>query len=479
MNNMNLASLSIRQAHDGLRAGDFTAVDLVTAVLSNIEQRNPEINAYITVVKEDALRQAALADEALKAGTANVLTGIPFGVKDAICIAGVKATGSATILDEYVPPYTATVITRLLDHGAILVGKQNCDAFGHGASNENSMYGPVKNPHNVDKVAGGSSGGSSAALAADMCLFSVAEDTGGSIRQPASFCGVVGMRPSYGRNSRYGIMPMASSLDTVGVMTRTVEDLALLQEIMAGADPKDATCVPDRVPDYTKALNDLPTLTIGIPSEYFAYDGMDGSVKEQMQGVIDALKAAGHTIKDVSLPHTKYAVPAYYIIVPSEDSSNLARLDGIRYGNQQSADTLTNVYTATRTAGFPAEVKRRIMIGTYALSAGYIDAYYKKAQQARTLIKQDFDHVFEHVDVLLTPTAPTTAFALGSKKDDILSMYLADVFVAPAALAGVPALSVPVGFDDEGLPIGAQLVGPRLREDLVFQAGKIVEDLVS
>jgi len=475
---MVLNELTIHDALRSLERGDCTAVALATACLDRIEERNSEINAFITVRdRDDIMRDAQSSDERRAAGRAGVLDGIPYGVKDAICTEGIRSTGGAKILDQYMPPYDATVVARLRVAGAILLGKQNCDAFGHGASNEQSMYGPVRNPHDLTKVAGGSSGGSAAALADHMCLFSIAEDTGGSIRQPASFCGLVGLRPSYGRNSRYGIMPMASSLDTVGPMTKSVADMALVMQVIAGSDPKDSTTVPQVVPAYSDLLDEpLGGLRVGVPKEYLeAAEGLTGEVREKTIAAIARLDKSGIDIVPVSLPHTKYAIPVYYLIVPSEDSSNLARLDGMRYGERQDGQNLAEVYSNSRRDGFPEEVKRRIMIGTYALSAGYYDAYYRKAQRVRTLIRQEFDRVFTEVDVLITPTSPFTAFGLGEKKDDPLAMYLADVFVSPASLAGIPGLSIPVGTDAAGLPVGVQLLGPRMSESLLFQVGQILE----
>jgi aspartyl-tRNA(Asn)/glutamyl-tRNA(Gln) amidotransferase subunit A len=474
---MKLNELTISEAVTGISEGRFTAVDLVTACLDRIDERNHELNAFITVRdREDVLRDAQKSDEKIASGNAGSLEGIPFGVKDAIVTIGLRSTGASKILDTYVPPYDATVIARLRSAGAILIGKQNCDAFGHGASNENSMYGPVKNPYDLSKVSGGSSGGSAAALADGMCLFSIAEDTGGSIRQPARFCGVVGLRPSYGRNSRYGIMPMASSLDTVGPMTRSVGDMALVMQVIAGHDDRDATTLSDTVPDYVGLHgSDVSSLRVGVPIEYMNMEGMSDEVRTRTTEMIDKLRDAGAQVVDVSLPYTKYAIPVYYLIVPSEDSSNLARLDGMRYGVRADGDTLASVYGNSREHGFPEEVKRRIMIGTYALSAGYYDAYYRQAQKVRTLIRDDFDRVFADVDVLITPTSPFTAFGLGEKDGDVMSMYLADVFVSPGALAGIPAISIPAGMSGAGLPVGIQVMGPRMSEALVMQVGRMLE----
>ncbi len=473
---MNLNELTIKEAQAGLRNKEFTAVELTQACLDRIKERNNELNAFITVCEESALKEAKIADEMLAQGKSLALTGIPFSVKDAICTASVRSTGAAKILDNYTPPYDATVIKKIREQGGVLVGKNNCDAFGHGASNENSMYGPVKNPYNLDKVAGGSSGGSAAAVADNMCIFAIAEDTGGSIRQPASFCGVVGLRPSYGRNSRFGIMPMASSFDTVGPMTKTVEDMAIVMQVIAGNDHLDATTVPEPVPDYNDELNkDLTGLRVGVPQEYFEAEGMDKEVRQIIEKQIKNLEKQGAEIFYVSLPMTKYAIAVYYILVPCEVSSNFGRLDGIRYGVRSEAKDLFGVYSKSRAQGFPEEVKRRILIGTYALSAGYYDAYYKKAQQVRTLIRLDFDRVFSDVDILITPTSPSAAFGLGEKSSDPIQLYLADIFVSPAASAGIPAISVPAGETKSGLPVGLQIMGSRMSEGLIMRVANNIK----
>jgi aspartyl-tRNA(Asn)/glutamyl-tRNA(Gln) amidotransferase subunit A len=471
---MKLNELTIKQAAEGLKAKKFTSVELTKACLDRIKERNKEVNAFITVSEERALAEAKAADERIASGKGNVLTGIPYSVKDAICTEGVRSTGSAEILDNYIPPFEATVIRKIREAGGVLVGKNNCDAFGHGASNENSMYGPVRNPRDLTKVAGGSSGGSAAAVADNMCIYSIAEDTGGSIRQPASFCGVVGLRPSYGRNSRFGIMPMASSLDTVGPITKTVEDVALVMQAIAGQDPNDATTVPEAVPNYLEEIAKSRKLRIGLPKEYYNAPGTEPETKQKTLAAVEKLRSLGCTVEEVSLPHTKYSIAVYYIIVPSEDSSNLGRLDGVRYGVRSKAKNLFDLYAVSRETGFPEEVKRRILIGTYALSAGYYDAYYKKAQQVRTLIRKDFDEVFKKVDVLITPTSPFPAFGVGEKANDPLAMYLADVMVGPAAVAGMPALSVPAGVTKGGLPVGVQVIGPRLQEGLVLNVGDLL-----
>ncbi len=473
---MNLNELTINEARVGLDTGKFTSVELTEACLNRIDARNPAINAFLTVTYELALAEAQKADEIIAAGKAQALTGIPFSVKDAICTATVRSTAAAKILDNYIPAVDATVIKKIRDQGAVLIGKTNCDTFGHGASNENSMYGPVHNPHDLNKVAGGSSGGSAASVADHQAIFSIGEDTGGSIRQPAALCGIVGFRPTYGRNSRNGIMPMASSLDTVGPMTKTVADTALLMEIMAGQDLLDATTVPVPVPNYLEEIKQPITgLRVGVPKEYFELEGMDPETRQIVENKIKDLEKLGAVLVPVSLPYTKYAIPVYYIIVPSEDSSNLGRIDGIRYGVRTNGKNLVETYAQSRASGLPAEVKRRIMIGTYALSAGFYDAYYRKAQKVRTLIIQDFQNIFTQVDVLVTPTTPSPAFGVGEKANDVLAMYLADVFVSPASVAGLPALSIPAGKTTAGLPVGLQIIGPSLADGLVLRVGHQLE----
>ncbi len=475
-NNMKLNELTLRQAADGLRQGEFTSVDLTRACLVKIKERNGEINAFITVAEETALAEAKAADELFKRGAAKILTGIPFAVKDSIATKGVRSTGAAKILDNYVPQFDATTIKKIREQGGVLLGKNNCDCFGHGASNENSMYGPVKNPKNVTKVSGGSSGGTAAAVADNMCIYGIGEDTGGSIRQPASFCGIVGLRPSYGRNSRFGVMPMASSLDTVGPMAKTVEDAAIIMNEIAGQDKLDATTVSESVPDHTKNLEkSLKGIKIGVPKEYFDVSGMDEEVEKITRAQIEKLKQLGAEIKEVNLPHTKYAIAVYYIVVPSEVSSNFGRLDGVRYGVRVEEKELFDLYAQSRADGFHEEVKRRILIGTYALSAGYYDAYYRKAQQVRTLIRRDFDLVFGEVDALITPTSPFPAFGLGEKSTDPLALYLADIMVSPAGVAGVPAISVPAGETKSGLPVGVQIIADRLQEEKIFQIARQIE----
>ena len=467
---MDFKALTIKKASEGLEKKEFSAVELAQESIKSIEADT--LNAFVSFDESFAIAHAEKADRTIADGKQTPLTGVPFGAKDAICTKDMRSTGAATILDKYVPAHNATAIDRLQSAGAVLVGKHNCDSFGHGASNENSMYGPVKNPHDESRVAGGSSGGSAAAVAAGHNIFSIGEDTGGSIRFPASLCGIVGMRPSYGRNSRYGIMPMASSLDAVGPMGKTVEDVAIIAEAMAGHDPKDATTVADAVPAYSKELeNGAKKLRIGIPDEYLKVEGVQPEVIDNFEASIKKLEALGHTIEPVSLPHTKYGIAVYYILVPSEVSSNLARLDGIRYGSQSEHESLEQAYTHSRRDGFPEEVKRRMMIGTYALSAGYYDAYYRKAQKVRTLICRDFTNAFSQVDLIVTPTSPFPAFKIGEKADDPLAMYLADALVCPSAIAGIPGLSVPSGITKDGLPLGLQILGPRMEDLRVLQLG--------
>lgn len=474
---MNLNELTIKEVQEGLKKKKFTSVELTQACLVRIKARNKDINAFITVCEDLALADAKIADGLIRTGMAGPLTGIPYSVKDAICTDGVRSTAGAKILDNYIPPFDATVVGKIRNQCGVLLGKNNCDAFGHGASNENSMYGPARNPHDLSKVAGGSSGGSAAAVADNMCIYAIAEDTGGSIRQPASFCGVTGFRPSYGRNSRYGIMPMGSSLDTVGPITKTVYDAAVVMEQIAGNDLLDATTVSAVVPNYSREVEEkIKGMRIGIPKEYFELEGLDDEVKKITEQQIAKLKKMGCKIEEVSLPHTKYAIAVYYIIVPSEDSSNLGRMDGIRYGVRLKGKDLYDLYAQSRSQGFPEEVKRRILIGTYALSSGYYDAYYKKAQTVRTLIKKDFEDIFKKVDALITPTSPFPAFGIGEKKDDPLALYMADVMVSPAAIAGMPALSVPSGKTAGGLPIGVQIIGPRMGEAAVLRIGDKLEE---
>jgi aspartyl-tRNA(Asn)/glutamyl-tRNA(Gln) amidotransferase subunit A len=477
--------LSIDHVRAAIASGSATARDFATACLDQIELRDPAIHAYLSVDREGALTQAARIDALAAAGEPlPALAGLPVGIKDVLSIEGQQATAGSKVLEGYIAPFTATSVSRLQQAGAVVLGKLNCDEFAMGSSNENSAYGPTRNPHALDRVPGGSSGGSAAAVAAGMAVVTLGTDTGGSIRQPASFCGVVGLLPTYGRVSRYGLIAFASSLDRVGPFTNTVRDAATVLSVIAGHDPLDATSSAQPVPDYAAALapaNSPATgvngLKIGVPSEYFA-EGLDAEVREAVERAIDTLRSAGAEIKQISLPHTRYAVPAYYILATAEASSNLARFDGVRYGYRaKDAGTLSAMYRESRDQGFGPEVKRRIMLGTYALSAGYYDAYYKKAQQVRRLLANDFLHVFgpSGVDAIVTPTAPTAAFKLGEKVDDPLSMYLADIYTVTASLAGICGLSVPCGSTREGLPIGVQILGAHFDETTIFRVGEAIE----
>ena len=478
---MALTDLTIAAARDGLRARQFTARELTEAHLAAIAALNPRLNAFITVTGDRALAQSDAADAALTRGEFAPLTGIPLAIKDLFCTEGVRTTAGSRILGSFVPPYESTVSANLLRDGAIFLGKANMDEFAMGSSNMASAYGPVTNPwrRRQDQaavlVSGGSSGGSAAAVSARLAMGATGTDTGGSIRQPASFCGIVGMKPTYGRCSRWGVVAFASSLDHPGPFARTVEDCAILLGSMAGHDPKDSTSVDVPVPDYAAACaRSVKGMRIGVPREY-RVDGMQGEIETLWQQGLAWLRDAGAEIVDVSLPHTKYALPAYYIVAPAEASSNLARYDGVRFGLRENGEDLRDLYQRTRAAGFGAEVRRRILIGTYVLSAGYYDAYYIRAQKVRALILKDFTEAFAYVDALVAPTAPSAAFAQGENMDDPVQMYLNDVFTGPADLAGVPAISVPAGLDANGLPLGLQIIGRPFDEETVFAAGAALE----
>jgi aspartyl-tRNA(Asn)/glutamyl-tRNA(Gln) amidotransferase subunit A len=478
---MNWKQSCISEIQSAVRSADPSATQLAKLCFEEIEAQNPAINAYLAVSPERALRAAAAIDRLAAEGSPlPPLAGVPIAVKDVLVMKGSPATAGSRILEGYSPPYDATVVKRLEAAGAVLVGKLNCDEFAMGSSTENSGYGPVRNPVALDRVPGGSSGGSAAAVAAGMAVAALGTDTGGSGRQPASFCGVVGLLPTYGRVSRYGLIAFASSLDRVGPVTRTVRDAAILLGVIAGHDPLDATSASLPVPDYVQALEQpVKGMRVGVPAEYFA-DGLDAEVRTAVESAIERLREAGCTIHPVSLPHTRYAVPTYYLLATAEASANLARFDGVRYGfRAKNANTLGAMYRQSRDIGFGAEVKRRILLGTYALSAGYYDAYYKKAQQVRTLLTRDFLAAFEQVDVLVTPTAPTPAFKLGEKTDDPLSMYLADIYTVTASLAGICGISVPCGQSSQGLPIGAQILGKHFDEASVLRAAQAVESAAS
>ena len=474
-----LTDLSIAAARDGLRRRAFSAAELTDAHLAAVDALNPQLNAFITVNAEGARRQAAAADAALAAGQDGALLGIPIAIKDLFCTAGIRTTAASRILDHFVPPYESTVTANMLRDGAVFLGKTNLDEFAMGSSTMTSAYGPVQNPwtraDGAVLVPGGSSGGSCAAVAARIAMGATATDTGGSIRQPASFCGISGIKPTYGRCSRWGIVAFASSLDQAGPVARTVEDCAILLGSMAGYDPRDSTSADRPVPDFVAACRrGVQGLRIGVPREYRS-DGLPAAIGTMWEQGLGWLRDAGATIVDVSLPHTKYGLATYYIVAPAEASSNLARYDGVRFGERVDGDDLTEMYERTRAAGFGAEVRRRIMIGTYVLSSGYYEAYYLRAQKVRALILRDFTDAFVQVDALLTPTAPSAAFAQGDKMDDPVAMYLNDVFTVPASMAGVPGLSVPAGLDGQGLPLGLQVIGRPFDEETVFAVGAVLE----
>ncbi len=467
---MLLHSLTVHELRRLLVRREIKVSEAVEAYLERIDRVDPEIGAYLTVTADLARREAALYDEGKKDLAGSPLAGVPLSIKDVLCTRGIKTTCGSKILKNFVPPYDATVIEWFQKAGFVLLGKTNMDEFAMGSSTENSAFGPTRNPWDPTRVPGGSSGGSAAAVAAELCAASLGTDTGGSIRQPASFCGVVGLKPTYGRVSRYGLVAFASSLDQIGPITRDVEDAALILQTLAGYDPRDSTSVDLPVPDYVAALKEpIKGLKLGIPREYFI-EGIHPDVAASVQKAIEQFQALGATTVEVSLPHTSYGVAAYYIIAPAEASSNLARYDGVKYGHRSTdARDLMTLYRRSRSEGFGAEVKRRIMLGTYVLSAGYYDAYYKKASQVRTLIRSDFVQAFEKCDALLTPVAPIPAFAIGEKTDDPLQMYLSDVFTLPASLAGIPGISIPCGVSSENLPIGLQILGPHFREDLILR----------
>jgi aspartyl-tRNA(Asn)/glutamyl-tRNA(Gln) amidotransferase subunit A len=465
--------LTLIAASSALRQGEFSSRELTQVCMGRIERLEPLLHAFITLTPELALAQADEADRCLAkwrqepSAELSPLLGIPIAVKDVLCVKDIRCTAGSRILENFVAPYHATAVQRILAAGAVVVGKTNTDEFAMGSSTENSAYGVTHNPWDVGRVPGGSSGGSAAAVAAGMVFAALGSDTGGSVRQPASFCGVTGIKPTYGRVSRYGLIAYGSSLDCVGALARTVEDVAIVFAQMAGHDRQDATTQNVGIRDRVGTSYDMSQLRVGVPDEYFI-PGIQPEVESAVLEAIRILESLGAQIKTVHLPHTEYALPVYYLIAPAEASANLARYDGIRYGPRLSAETMWDVFRRTRGEKFGAEVKRRIMLGTYALSAGYYDAYYGKAQRVRTLIQRDFEDAFAQVDVIAAPVAPTTAFKIGEHGDDPLSMYLEDIFTLPANLAGVPGLAFPVGFDTQGLPIGMQLMGPHFGEDLLL-----------
>jgi aspartyl-tRNA(Asn)/glutamyl-tRNA(Gln) amidotransferase subunit A len=470
-----LYRLSISQLSPLLARREVSPVEVTQAILERIVHRDGEIRAYLTVDEAGARQQAREAEERLRRGEGEALTGIPLALKDVLVTQGLRTTCASRILENYVPPYDATVCARLRDQGAVFLGKVNMDEFAMGSSTENSAFGPTHNPWHREHITGGSSGGSAAAVAAHLCSASLGSDTGGSIRQPASHCGVVGLKPTYGRVSRYGLVAYASSLDQIGPLTKEVRDAAILLQAIAGHDPQDSTSIPAPVPDFSAALGkDLRGLKVGIPQEYFG-EGLNPEVRAAVNQALSTLRDLGVELREVSLPHTPYAVAAYYVIAMAEASSNLARYDGVKYGLRAEGGNLLEMYANTRTQGFGAEVRRRIMLGTYTLSAGYYEAYYRKASQVRHLIRQDFETAFEQCQVLATPVSPTPAPRLGEMTADPLTMYLSDIFTISVNLAGIPGLSVPCGFSPAGLPIGLQLLGPPLGEATLLQAAYAFE----
>lgn len=476
-----LTQLGVAELRDGLKSKKFSAVEVAKATAAKVERENAHYNAFITVTSEHMLEQAKAADAAIAAGKAGALAGVPVAVKDLFCTKGVQTTAASHILEGFVPQYESTITQKLWDAGAVMPGKTNLDEFAMGSANITSYFGNVKNPWKAkdgkDRVPGGSSGGSAAAVAGGLAPAALGTDTGGSIRQPASFCGIVGIKPTYGRCSRWGTVAFASSLDQAGTFARDVRDAAIVQTVISGHDPKDSTSMQMAVPNFEEALSlSVKGKKIGIPKEY-RVDGMPAEIEKIWQQGAQWLKEAGAEILDISLPHTHHALATYYIIAPAECSSNLARYDGVRYGLRvmDAGDDLTDMYEKTRAAGFGAEVKRRIMVGTYVLSAGYYDAYYKKAQRVRTLIARDFQQAYEKVDAILTPTAPSSAFVIGEKQDDPLAMYLNDVFTVPASIAGLPGISIPAGLDNIGLPLGLQIIGKAFDEMTVFSVAHAIE----
>ncbi|HCE66626.1 MAG: aspartyl/glutamyl-tRNA amidotransferase subunit A [Geobacteraceae bacterium GWC2_55_20] len=473
---MDTIDMTIHGLHQALESKQLSSVEATKAMLARIEAVEPQVGSFITVTPEQALAGAEAADRRIAAGDMDMLTGIPLALKDIFLTEGIRTTCGSRILDNFIPPYSATSWEKLRDRGAVLLGKLNQDEFAMGSSNESSAFGVCRNPWDTTRIPGGSSGGSAAAIAARQATATLGTDTGGSIRQPASHCGCVGLKPTYGRVSRYGVIAYASSLDQVGPLTRDVTDCAIMLGALAGYDPKDSTSVDLAVPDYVATLpNGVKGLRIGLPREYFIA-GLDADVQKAMDAAIETYRRLGAEFVDISLPHTDYAVATYYLIATAEASSNLARYEGVRFGHRSaSAEGLIDMMTKSRSEGFGAEVKRRIMLGTYALSSGYYDAYYVKAQKVRTLIMNDFIRAFADVDVMLTPVAPTPAFKIGEKVNDPLQMYLSDIFTIPVNLAGTCAMSLPAGFSADGLPIGVQLIGRPFGEEAILRAGYAFE----
>ena len=467
---MELTNLTVSELSEKLKKKEVSSKELTSLYLRRMEEVDEKIHAYITVCRDSAVKEAEAADKRIKEGDATPLTGVPIAIKDIFCTKDVRTTCASRILENFVPPYDATVVRKLKEAGAVILGKLNMDEFAMGSSTENSAFFPTLNPWDTKRVPGGSSGGSAAAVAAGLCAASIGTDTGGSIRQPASLCGVTGLKPTYGRVSRFGMIAFASSLDQGGPITRDVTDCAIMLKIIAGHDPLDSTSMDAPVPDYTAALKkEIKNMRIGIPKEYFI-EGLDKDVSEAIKDAIGVFKKAGAELVDITLPHTEYAISVYYLVATAEASSNLARYDGVKYGLRVADGGLLDMYKLTRDAGFGAEVKRRIMLGTYSLSAGYYEAYYKKASEMRTLIKMDFEEAFKKCDIILTPTSPTAAFKLGEKIADPLTMYLSDIFTISCNLAGIPGISIPCGFTKENLPVGLQLLGKPLDEATLLRA---------
>jgi aspartyl-tRNA(Asn)/glutamyl-tRNA(Gln) amidotransferase subunit A len=473
---MDLIGLTVDRLHEALRTGATSVRDVCVRTFERIEALNERLGAFLTLNEEEALRRAEALDRDLARGEWRPLLGVPVAIKDNICTRGLRTTCASQILHNFIPPYHATAVERLLEAGAIIIGKTNCDEFAMGSSNENSAFGVVRNPWDLERVPGGSSGGSGAAVAADLCVVALGSDTGGSVRLPAAFCGVVGLKPTYGRVSRYGLVAYGSSLDQIGPITKTVADAARVLQVIAGRDPRDSTSSNHPVPDYVAALNgEIRGLRLGVPREYFG-PGLDEEVKTAVWHAIHRFADLGVEIVEVRLPHTEYAIACYYIIATAEASSNLARYDGVRYGYRaEGARTLREMYRRTRQEGFGAEVKRRIMLGTYVLSAGYYDAYYLKALKVRTLIERDFREAFTRCDLIVGPTSPTVAFRLGEKTEDPLAMYLSDIYTIMANLAAIPAISIPIGLSREGLPIGLQLHARHFDEATLLRAAHAYE----
>ncbi|UCD70606.1 MAG: Asp-tRNA(Asn)/Glu-tRNA(Gln) amidotransferase subunit GatA [Syntrophobacterales bacterium] len=474
---MEWTRLTAHEAHEGLMKRSFSSLELTQSFYRWIKNADSKVSAYLTLTEEEACQQAQRADERIvKGDEVSELMGIPLALKDILCTKSMRTTCASKILEYFRPPYDGTAVHRLRQNGAVFLGKVNMDEFAMGSSTENSGFAITRNPWDLNRIPGGSSGGSAAAVAADECIASLGSDTGGSVRQPAACCGVVGMKPTYGRVSRFGLVAFASSLDQIGPITKDVTDCAILMNVISGHDPNDSTSVDIEVPNYKRALiNDVKGMKLGIPKEYFV-EGMDRDVEKAVWEAIKLLEQWGASVKEVSLPHTEYAVATYYIICTAEASSNLARYDGVKYGHRSRGyDGLIDMYAKTRAEGFGPEVKRRIMLGTYVLSAGYYDAYYRKAQQVRTLIKGDFDRAFEHYDALLTPTSPTPAFLIGEKVKDPLQMYLSDIFTIPVNLAGIPGISIPCGFSSGGLPIGLQIIGNHFDEEKILRVAYTYE----